>query len=110
MNLAILALLLEPVAWLGGAVTIAASFAVYWRYRGSEQASLNWYLENWRMRQTLGVSALFYLALAASCLILHDRWGWLYFLVAFRLGSWWYKRLLNERVSFSQLLRSRSRA
>ncbi|HEU5370662.1 MAG TPA: hypothetical protein VFU69_19470 [Ktedonobacterales bacterium] len=110
MNLDVLALLLEPVAWLGGAVTLAASLAVFWHYRSSQQASLNWYLGNWRMRQILAVSALFYLALAASCLILRDRWGWLYFLVAFRLGSWWYKRLLNERASFQQLLRSRSRA
>jgi hypothetical protein len=110
MNLDTLALLLEPAAGLGAVVTALASFAVFWRYRGSEQASLNWFLGNWRMRQTLGVSALFYLALAASCLILHDRWGWLYGIAALRLGGWWYRRLLNERVSLPQLLRTRSRA
>ena len=110
MDFAILALLLEPAAWLGGVVTLVVSLWVLWRYRGSEQTSLSWYLGSWRLRQALGVSALFYLALAASCLVLHDRWGWLYVLVAFRLGGWWYKRLLSERATFPHLLRSRSRA
>jgi hypothetical protein len=110
MSLDTLALLLEPAAWLGAAVTLVASLCVLWRYRGSEPTSLNWYLRNWRMRQVLGISALFYLALAASCLILHDRWGWLYVLLALRLGGWWYKRLLSEEVTFPHLLRSRSRA
>lgn len=110
MNLDTLALLLEPAAWLGGVATIVATLGVLWRYRGSGQASLNWYLRNWRMRQTLGISALFYLALAVSCLILHDRWGLLYAIVALRLGGWWYQRLLSERDVFPYLLRSRSRA
>ncbi len=110
MDLDTLTLLLEPAAALGAVATLAASLSVLWRYRGSEQTSLNWYLGNWRMRQTLGISALFYLALAASCLILHDRWGWLYALAALRLGGWWYQRLLKERNVFPHLLRSRSRA
>ena len=60
------------------------------------------------MRQMLGVSALFYVALTASCVVLNDRWGWLYALVAFQLSTWWFKRLLNEDVRLPRLLRSRT--
>ncbi len=110
MSFNTLALLLEPAAWLGAVTTLIASLCVLWRYRGSGQDSLNWYLANWRMRQTLGISALFYLALAASCFILHDRWGLFYCMIAFILSRSWLKRLLNERSVFPHLLRSRSRA
>jgi hypothetical protein len=108
MNLDALVLLLEPAAWLGAAATLAAALSIRWHYRGNQQDSLEWHLCNWRMRQALGVSALFYLALAVSCLILHDHWGWLYVMVALRLGGWWYKRLLNEQASFSRSRRSRA--
>jgi len=110
MDLDALVLLLEPAAALGAAATAVAALWVFWHYRGNEKDSLEWYLGNWRMRQALGVSALFYLALAVSCLILQDRWGWLYAMVALRLGGWWYKRLLCERISFPRLRRSRARA
>ncbi len=110
MDLDALVPLLEPAAALGAAVTAVAATWVLWRYHGKQRDSLEWYLGNWRMRQALGVSALFYLALAVSCLILPDRWGWLYAMVALRLGGWWYKRLLSERVSFPRLRARRSRA
>ncbi|HLV98995.1 MAG TPA: hypothetical protein VKT82_09985 [Ktedonobacterales bacterium] len=110
MDVAALALLLEPAAWLGGIVTVVACLCVLRRHHSSDVTSLDWYLGNWRMRQVFGVATLFYVALTASCVILHDRWGWLYGLVALRLAIWWYKRLLNEDITFSRLLGSRSRA
>jgi hypothetical protein len=110
MDVAALALLLEPAAWLGGVVTIVACLLVLRRHHSSDESSLDWYLGNWRMRQTLGIATLFYVALTASCIILHDRWGWLYALAAFTLALRWFKRLLCEDIISPRLLRSRSRA
>ncbi len=110
MDVAALALLLQPAAWLGAIATIAVSLCVLRRYHTRDETSLNWYLGNWRMRQTLGVAALFYVALTASCVVLHDSWGWLYGLLAVWLARAWYKRLVSEDAIFPRLLRSRSRA
>jgi hypothetical protein len=110
MDVAALALLLEPAAWLGGVATIVACLLVLRRHHSSDATSLEWYLGNWRMRQVLGIATLFYVALTASCIILHDRWGWLYALVAFWLAREWLRRLMHEDISFPRLLRSRSRA
>jgi hypothetical protein len=102
MNPAMLAALPEPAALLGAGVAGLAGLGVLWRYRGSQSSSLKRYLRRWRLMQVLGISALYFLALAASCLILQDHWGWVYLIVGVRAGVQWY-RLRLARIDLNPL-------
>lgn len=97
---------LEPAAWLGIGAAVLAALAVFWRYRQSEPASLQWYLKNWRLMRVLGVTALYFLALAATCVVVGDRWGWLYLILAFKAGIWWFSRLVRVHWNLPDVLRS----
>ena len=106
MNLGTLAFWLEPAAALGAGVAILAGLGVVWHYRNNQSIGLKWYLKNWRLMQVLGVTGLYYLALAATCAVLGDRWGWLYLFVAIKAGIWWVTRLMRVQWGLEYLLRS----
>jgi len=95
MELEALAFWLQPAAALGVAAASLAALGVCWRYRGSRSGSLKWYLKNWRMMQVLGVTALYFFALAGTCVFVDDLWGWLYLMLGMKVGIWWVTRLVG---------------
>jgi amino acid transporter len=92
-----LAWLIEPVAGAGTLVAALVAASIVWRYRRIRHAGPLWRRRNWRVTQVCAVTSLFYLALAASCLILKDFWGWLYLMLAIQVGKWWLRRMLQYR-------------
>lgn len=106
MSLDLFAVWLEPAAWLGAGTATLAALAVFWCYRHSETASLHWYLKNWRLRQVLGIAALYFLALAATCAIFSDHWGWLYLILAVKFGIWWLSRLVRVYWDLPEAIRA----
>lgn len=106
MSFDLLAAWLEPAAWLGAGLALLAALLVFWHYRHGEQASLQWYLKNWRLMQVLGITSLYFLALAATCAIFGDHWGWLYLIVAIKAGVWWFSRLVRVHWDLPEVLRS----
>jgi hypothetical protein len=84
---------------IGGAVALlVATGLVLWNYRDSRVQSFNWYLRNWRLKQISAVACLFFVAMAASSWVILDAWGWVYLLVAFKTGTWWFRRALSQRA------------
>src|SRR5258707_1111933 len=91
-----LLLFVEPIALVGTLVAIGFAAGIIWRYRLSRRAGRLWRRRNWRLSQVFALTSLFYLALAASCLVLKDLWGWLYLILAI-VGIWWFRRSVTRR-------------
>jgi uncharacterized BrkB/YihY/UPF0761 family membrane protein len=88
-------ILSSSLAGLGITGTLAllvATSLVIRHYRSSRIYSFNWYLRNWRLKQLSAIACLFFLAMAASYWVIGDAWGWIYLLVAFKTGTWWFRR------------------
>jgi len=84
---------------IAGTLTlIVATGLIIWRYRDSRIQSYNWRLRNWRLKQLSAVACLFFLAMAASYWVIQDAWGWIYLLVAFKTGTWWFRRATSRGV------------
>jgi hypothetical protein len=77
---------------------LVATGLVTWRYRDSHIQSYKWRLRNWRLKQLSAVACLFFLAMAASFWVMQDAWGWIYLLVAFKTGTWWFRRATSRGV------------
>ncbi len=81
---------------IGGSLSLLAATAlVMWHYRDSRVQSFDWLLRNWRLKQLSAVACLFFLAMAASSLVIQDAWGWIYLLVALKTGTWWFHRAIR---------------
>jgi hypothetical protein len=68
------------------------------RYGDSSIQNFNWCLKNWRLKQLSAIACLFFLAMAASCWVIQDAWGWIYMLVAFKTGMWWLRRATSREI------------
>jgi hypothetical protein len=88
----------EPLALAGALVAIGFVVGIIWRYRRTRRTGRFWRRRNWRLTQVCALTSLFYLALAASALVLKDVWGWLYLILAFKVGIWWLRRSLQGPV------------
>jgi hypothetical protein len=77
---------------------LVATGLVTWHYRDSHIQSYKWRLRNWRLKQLSAVACLFFLAMAASYWVIQDAWGWIYLLVAFKTGTWWFRRATSRGV------------
>ena len=97
MNAETLAPLVEPLALAGTAIALLIATSIVWRYRNSPTRSRLRRRRNWRLMQVCALTSLFYLALAASSLVLKDLWGWLYLMLAIQAGTWWLRRFLTQR-------------
>jgi hypothetical protein len=84
---------------ISGTVTlIVATGIVMRRYGNSPIQNFNWRLRNWRLKQLSAVACLFFLAMAASYWVIQDAWGWIYLLVAFKTGTWWFRRATSREI------------
>lgn len=83
---------------LGVAGTIAllvSSGVILWYYRQTPMTSFRWRLRNWRLKQMCALACLFFLAMAASYAVIQQPLGWFYLLVAFKAGTWWFRRAIS---------------
>lgn len=95
--LPILSLILT-IAGIIGTITLLASTVITFRlYWGSAMGSFRWHLRNLRLRQLSALACLFFLAMTASYAVLHQTWAILYFIIAFKTGTWWFRLFINER-------------
>lgn len=69
---------------------------VLWQYRNSQRRTFRWRMRNWRFMQLTGLACLFFLAMAASYAVLQEAWAWIYVLVAFKTGVWWFRYALGR--------------
>ena len=97
MNVQALVVFVEPLALAGTLATAMIAILIFWRYRDSLPPGRLWRRRNWRIQQLLALAALFYIALAATSLVLSDLWGWLYLMLAIKAGTWWLRRALTVR-------------
>jgi multisubunit Na+/H+ antiporter MnhB subunit len=85
------------VLGISGFVMLVVTTALVMRHYGrSPIQSHNWRLRNWRLKQLTAVACLFFLAMAASYWVIQDAWGWIYLLVAFKAGTWWFRRATSR--------------
>jgi high-affinity Fe2+/Pb2+ permease len=97
VNAESLAPLVAPVALAGTLIAALVAAGIAWRYRNTRNSRRLWRRRNWRLMQFCALTSLFYLALAASSLVLKDLWGWLYLMLAIQVGTWWLRRFLTQR-------------
>ena len=68
------------------ALVVAAGLVIR-HFSDSPVQSFDWRLRNWRLKQLSAIACLFFLAMAASCWVIQDAWGWIYLLVAFKIAT-----------------------
>ena len=83
---------------LGTLTLLAATATVMRRYRASRVNRFQWHLRNWRLKQISAIACLFFLAMSASYWVIQEPWGWVYLLVAFKCGTWWFRRAISRGV------------
>lgn len=84
---------------IAGTITLLVAMVLVMRhYRDSRIQSFNWNMRNWRLKQLSAVACLFFLAMAASYWVIQDAWGWIYLLVAFKTGTWWFRRATRRGI------------
>jgi hypothetical protein len=83
---------------LGTLTLLAANATVLWRCRDSRVNRFQWHLRNWRLKQISAVACLFFLAMSASYWVIQEPWGWVYLLVAFKCGTWWFRRAFSRGI------------
>ncbi len=82
----------------GTVMLLVATGQVMRHYGANSIQSFNWRLRNWRLKQLTAVACLFYLAMAASCWVIQDAWGWIFLLAAFKTGIWWLRRATSREI------------
>ena len=97
-NIDTLSLYLTGLGILGTAALLIATGTVMWLYRDSRISSFQWHLRNWRLKQLSALACLFFLAMAASYWVIGEPLGWVYFLVACKTGTWWFRRAISRGV------------
>lgn len=82
---------------ISGLMILLVATNLVMRYYGtSSLQSYNWHLRNWRLKQLTAIACLFCLAMGASYWVIQDAWGWIYLLVAFNTGRWWFSYIIKR--------------
>ena len=94
----ILAPYLSILGLAGMLALLAAVGRILWQYRRSPFQSFRWRIRNWHLKRIAAIACLFFLAMAASCAVLADPWGWGYLVIGARIGVWWARRAISQRI------------
>jgi hypothetical protein len=89
---------LGALGLLGTVILLVTAAMVMWRYRASQANSFHRHVRNWRLKQISAVACLFFLAMSASYWVIQEPWGWIYLLVAFKSGTWWFRRAISRGI------------
>ena len=87
---------LGALGLLGTLILLATTAEVLWRYRASRANSFQWHIRNWRLKQIFAVACLFFLAMSASYWVIQEPLGWIFLLLAFKCGTWWFHRATSR--------------
>jgi len=87
---------LGALGLLGTIILLAAAAMVMWRYRHAR--GFQRHVRNWRLKQISAVACLFFLAMSASYWVIQEPLGWIYLLVAFKSGTWWFRRAISRGI------------
>ncbi|MGZ3610343.1 MAG: hypothetical protein ACXWPS_24350 [Ktedonobacteraceae bacterium] len=98
LNLQLMSFFLLGLGISGTIILMIATGLVIHHYGNSSIQSFNWRLRNWRLQQLSAVAFLFFLAMAASCWLIQDAWGWVYLLIAFKTGMWWLRSATSRTI------------
>jgi hypothetical protein len=82
----------------GTILLLIATGLIIHHYGDSSIQNFNWRLRNWRLKQLSAIACMFFLAMAASCWLIQDAWGWIYLLIAFKTGMWWLRRATSREI------------
>jgi hypothetical protein len=94
----ILSFCLGMLGIIGTIILVITAGSIFWRYRSIRPWSFRWHHRNGRLKQLSAIAFLFYLAMAASYGVLGDVWTWIYFLAAFKTGTWWLRCYISNRA------------
>ncbi len=98
MDTSILSFCLGMLGLTGTIVLVSIAITILWRYRDIRPWSFRWHYRNGRLKQLSALACLFYLAMAASYGVLGEVWTLIYFLAAFKTGTWWLRCYISSRV------------
>jgi hypothetical protein len=98
MNASTISLTLAIFGVAGTIVILSATGGVLWQYRQARIGSFRWQLRGWRLKQLCAIACLFFLAMAASYGVILQPLGWIYLLVAFKVGTWWFRHSVSQRT------------
>jgi hypothetical protein len=98
MSTQILTIGLSIFGIIGSLALVAITFSVFWHFHDVRLRSIRWYRRNAHLMQLSAIATFFFLAMAASYAVLGEIWMWLYFLVAFKTGTWWLGYALKRRA------------
>lgn len=89
---------LGALGLLGTIILLAAAAMVMWRYRASHTNGFQRHVRNWHLKQISAVACLFFLAMSTSYWVIQEPLGWIYLLVAFKSGTWWFRRAISRGI------------
>lgn len=92
--LSVLSLCLHIIGPTGIIVLLSRVWIITWHFRDSPTSGFRRYQRALYMKQTAGLAWLFLLTMAASYALLHEVWGVLYGLLAFKACTWWVRLTL----------------
>ncbi|MBA2287959.1 MAG: hypothetical protein H0W02_20990 [Ktedonobacteraceae bacterium] len=98
MDTQMLSLFLGGIGPLGTLALLIIAGRIIWQYRDGRIGSYRWRCYMFRLRQLSTIACLFFLAMVASYIVLHEVWGWLYFIAALKTGSWWLRYTIGQRI------------
>lgn len=98
MYTTILLFCLGALGIIGTLILVAGTATVLWQYHDARLWSFRWHNRNLRLMQLSALACLFYLAMTASYAVLGEIWTWIYFLAAFKTGTWWLRYYISRRA------------
>jgi hypothetical protein len=98
MSVLLLTIILSIVGIVGTVALGAITFGVFWHFHDARLQSFRWHRRNEHLMQLSAIATLFLLAMTASYAVLGEVWMWLYFLVAFKTGTWWLGYSIRRRA------------
>src|SRR2546426_12426207 len=93
----ILSFFLDILGPVGTVTLLIITGVVMWRYRNSPLRSFRRRWRNARLKQLSALACLFFLAMTASYGVLREACALIYFIAAFKTGTWWLRLALSQR-------------
>ncbi len=97
MDTHILSFVLSILGSLATTTFLVMAGIVLWRYRDCPTGTFRWHVRNQHFKHLSALACLFFLAMAASYVVLLEVWAVFYFVVAVKVGTWWLRLTLIQR-------------
>ncbi len=87
----ILSIILAIIGITGMTFFIFLTGITFWRYQQYPVGSFRWHLRNQQLKHISAIACFFFMAMTASYTILLDAWAFFYFIIAFKIATWWLR-------------------